>query len=155
MVDFMLKRLDNILEKVERLTIIILFSSLIILMTTNIIQRNLLGQSSQEILEYLPTMVMWISLIGASLAIKEGKHISMELLLRLVPADFKDILHRGAGVFGCLMMLVGLYLSKDFMVGELKIFGTKGYVSSIIPIFFASGAFRYFILSLYPLHQNK
>lgn len=151
----MLKRLDDFLEKVERVLIIALFSALIVLMTVNIIQRNVFGQSSQGILEFLPTMVMWISLIGASLALKEGKHISMELVLRFVPQNGKDILHRLAAVFGCLVMLVGLYLSKDFMVGELKIFGTKGYISSVIPIFFATAAFRYFILILYPLHQNK
>ncbi|WP_141733732.1 TRAP transporter small permease [Oligoflexus tunisiensis] len=151
----MLKRFDDVLEKVERALIIALFSALIVLMTVNIIQRNVLGQSSQEILEYLPTMVMWISLIGASLALKDGKHISMELVLRFVPQNAKDILHRFAAAFGCVVMLVLLYLSKDFMAGELKIFGPKGYISSIIPIFFATAAFRYFILILYPLHQNK
>lgn len=151
----MLKRFDDFLEKVERALIVALFSALIVLMTVNIIQRNIFGQSSQGILEFLPTMVMWISLIGASLALKEGKHISMELVLRFVPQNTKDLLHRLAAAFGCIVMLVGLYLSKDFMVGELKIFGTKGYISSVIPIFFATAAFRYFILILFPLHQNK
>lgn len=151
----MLKKLDDILEKIEKVIIIALFTALLVLMSVNIVQRNLFRQSSQVILENLPTMVMWISLIGASLALKEGKHISMELLLRFVPQHLKDILHRCAAVFGIFMMLIGLYLSRDFMTGELKIFGTKGYVSSVIPIFFATGAFRYFILTLYPLHQNK
>ncbi len=151
----MLKRFDDLLEKVEKVLIIALFSALIILMTVNIIQRNVFGQSSQGILEYLPTLVMWISLIGASLALKEGKHISMEFFLRFVPQNSKDLLHRLAAAFGCLVMLICLYLSRDFMVGELKIFGAQGYVSSVIPIFFATAAFRYFILILYPLHQNK
>lgn len=151
----MLKRIDDFLEKIEKVIIISLFTALILLMTINIVQRNVLGQSSQEILEFLPTMVMWISLIGASLALKEGKHISMELLLRFVPQNTKDLMHRFAAAFGVVVMLIGLYLSKDFMAGELKIFGTKGYVSSVIPIFFATAAFRYFILILYPLHQNK
>ncbi|MCX6128628.1 MAG: TRAP transporter small permease subunit [Proteobacteria bacterium] len=151
----MLKRIDDLLEKIEKFILVILFSALILLMSLNIIQRNVLGQSSQEILEFLPTMVMWIALLGASLALKEGKHISMELLLRFVPMKSKPILHRMAASFGCLVLLIGLFLSKDFMLGELKIFGMKGYVSSIIPIFFAMGAFRYFILILHPLHQNK
>jgi TRAP-type C4-dicarboxylate transport system permease small subunit len=151
----MLKKFDDLLEKVERALLIALFSALIVVMTVNIIQRNIFGQSSQGILEYLPTMVMWISLVGASLALKEGKHISMEFVLRFVPQNSKDILHRLAAAFGCVVMLICLYLSRDFMAGELKIFGAKGYVSSVIPIFFATAAFRYFILILYPLHQNK
>src|SRR6478735_3391942 len=134
----MLKRIDDFLEKIERVLVIGLFTALIVLMTVNIVQRNLLGQSSQEILEFLPTMVMWISLIGASMALKEGKHISMELLLRFAPQRAKDILHRFAALFGCIVMLIGLYLAKDFMAGEMKIFGTKGYVSSVIPAFFAT-----------------
>ncbi len=151
----MLKRFDDFLEKVERVLLIALFSALIVVMTLNIIQRNIFGQSSQGILEYLPAMVMWISLVGASLALKEGKHIGMEFVLRFVPQNSKDILHRLAAAFGCVVMLICLYLSQDFMVGELKIFGAKGYISSVIPIFFATAAFRYFILILYPLHQNK
>lgn len=151
----MLKRIDDFLEKVERVLIIGLFAALIIVMTVNIIQRNVFGQSSREILTYLPTMVMWISLVGASLALKEGKHISMEFVLRFVPQNSKDLLHRLAAAFGCVVMLICLYLSQDFMAGELKIFGARGYLSSVIPIFFATAAFRYFILILYPLHQNK
>jgi C4-dicarboxylate transporter, DctQ subunit len=151
----MLKKLDDFLEKIEKFIIIILFASLLVLMSVNILQRNLLDQSSLLIQESLPIMVMWLSLMGASLALKDGKHISMELLLRFMPQHTKGIMHRLAAAFGCLVMLMGLYLSKTFLASEITIFGVKGYLSIIIPIFFATGAFRFLVLSLYPLHQTK
>ena len=130
--------------------LILLFSMLIILMSTNIIQRNLLGQSSQEILEYLPTLVLWISLLGASLALRQHKHISMELVIRWVSKRYKLPIFRAVGLFGFIVMAIGLYLSVDFMAGELKILGTKGFLSSIIPGFFMVAMYRYLVFVFHP-----
>ncbi len=149
----MLKAVDGFLAKVEKVLLVGLFSALIILMTVNIVQRNLLGQSSQEILEYMPSMVLWISLLGASLALRQQKHICMELVLRFVPARYKPTIHRLSGAFGMVVMIIGLILATDFMAGELKIFGARGYISSIIPGFFVLAIFRYFVWLIHP-EQN-
>lgn len=149
----MLKHIDNWLEKIEKLALVSLFLALIAAMVINIIQRNVFGQSSQLTQELMPIGVLWISLIGASLALKHGKHISMELVLRFVPPDLKRPLLRLSGVFGAVVMAIGFYLALDFMKGELKIFGTRGYLSIIIPVFFALAFFRYVIQIFYP-HAN-
>ncbi len=146
----MLKTLDRMLEKAESGMLVLLFSALIILMTLNIVQRNIFGQSSQLILEFLPTMVMWISLLGASLALRQGKHIRMELLVRFLPPRTQLTLQRFIGAFGACVMGIGFYLSLDFMAGEMKIFGLRGYLSSIIPFFFAISCFRYLLQIFYP-----
>ena len=150
----MLKKIDDLAAGVEQILVILLFTTLIGAMGVNIFQRNVLCQSSTDILEYMPTMVLWISLIGASLGLREGKHIVMELLLRFMPQNIKDVLHRIAAIFGCSIMLIGLYLAKDFMVGEITLFGLRGYISSIIPLFFLMASFRYFVLIFYPTHQH-
>lgn len=146
----MLKILDNWLEKIEKVALVALFSALIIAMAVNIIQRNVFGQSSQLTQELMPMTVLWISLMGASLALRQGKHISMELFLRFVSPSMKVHLLRISGVFGAFVMAVGFYLALDFMKGELKIFGARGYISSIIPIFFATAFFRYVVQIVHP-----
>lgn len=151
----MFRQLDRLLEKLEKGFLVLLFSALIVLMSLNIVQRNIFGQSSQHILEFLPTLVMWISLIGASLALRQGKHIRMELLVRFLPPRVQHFLHRCVGLFGALVMLLGLYLSLDFMAGEMKIFGARGYLSSIIPGFFAVASFRYLLMIFYPSLETE
>ncbi len=151
----MLKRIDHLLETFEKLIIMIAFSILIILMVTNIIQRNVFNQSSQWILEYQPVMVLWISLLGASVALKHAKHISMELVLRFLPSNLKDTCHRVAAFFGCIVMGTGLYLSEAFVRSEFELFGAKGYIALIIPFFFASTCFRYFTQIFYPVHPSN
>lgn len=151
----MFRYLDRLLDKVEKGLLVLLFGALIVLMSLNIVQRNIFGQSSQGILEFLPTLVLWISLVGASLALRQGKHIRMELLVRFLPASSQLFLLRCVGLFGALVMLIGFYLSIDFMSGELKIFGARGYLSSVIPFFFAVASFRYILQIFYPQLETE
>ncbi len=89
------------------------------------------------------------------MALKHGKHISMELVLRFLPEKTKDVLHRLAAFFGVLVMGTGLYLSRDFVKSEFDLFGARGYISLIIPIFFGLTSFRYFTQIFYPVHPSK
>jgi TRAP-type C4-dicarboxylate transport system permease small subunit len=151
----MIKRIDDLLEMFEKLVIMLAFSVLIALMVANIIQRNVFNQSSQWILEYQPVMVLWISMLGASVALKHGKHICMELVLRFLPVRLKDACHRVASFFGFLVMATGLYLSESFVRNEFELFGAKGYIALIIPFFFAATSFRYLVQIIYPVHPSN
>ncbi len=146
----MLKLIDRWLEKFEKTILVGLFLALIASMAINIIQRNVFGQSSQLTQEVMPLMVLWITMVGASLALRQGKHISMELFLRFMKPSMRKTLGRIAAVFGALIMALGFYLSLDFMSGELKIFGTKGYLSLIVPYFFAVAFIGYVIQIFHP-----
>jgi C4-dicarboxylate transporter DctQ subunit len=145
-----LERLDNLLEKIEGFVLVVTFSLLIVLMTINILQRNVFGQSSQMLQEYMPNLVVWISLIGATIGMKHGKHIRMEISLKFLPAAYQKALHRVGGVFGFLIMALGFYISLSFFANELKLFGAIGWASAIIPVFFLIVAFRYALQVLTP-----
>lgn len=150
----MITRIDQWLEKFEKALLIGLFLALMASMAINIIQRNLFGQSSQLTQELMPLMVLWISMVGASLGLRHGKHISMELFLRFVRPSFRKTIARMTAAFGALLMALGFYLSLDFMTGEIKIFGDKGYLSLVIPYFFAVTCFRY-LLQIFNPHTHE
>ena len=151
----MLKLLDQWLEKFEKVMLIALFLALISSMAINIIQRNVFGQSSQLTQEMMPLMVLWITMVGASLALRQGKHISMELFLRFMSPGARKTLGRLGAIFGAAVMALGFYLSLDFMSGEMKIFGNKGYLSLIIPYFFAAAFFGYVLQIFHPrIHEH-
>ena len=146
----MLARIDDLIEKIERALLIAVFSTLILFMTYSIIERNVFGHSSQMVQEHMPTLVAWISLLGASLGLKQGKHIRMELSLRFLPQPIQRVMHRFGGAFAALIMGLGLYLCWNFMSNELKIFGSRGYLSLIFPIFFALATFRFMLQVVRP-----
>ena len=78
----LLAKIDDTLEIIEQAVVIFLFSALVLMITTNIFARNLFGVSYQKILEVSPNIVLWLALIGATLALKKQRHIKLEVLLR-------------------------------------------------------------------------
>ena len=78
----LLAKFDDTLEIIGRTVVIFLFSALVLMITTNIVARNLFGVSYQKILEVSPGIVLWLALIGATLALKRQRHIKLEILLR-------------------------------------------------------------------------
>ncbi|MEJ2474272.1 MAG: TRAP transporter small permease subunit [Desulfobacterales bacterium] len=78
----LLAKIDDTLEIIEQAIIIFLFSALVLMIITNIAARNFFGVSYQKILEISPGIVLWLALIGATLALKKQRHIKLEILLR-------------------------------------------------------------------------
>ncbi len=146
----MLLKLDDFIEKIENVILVVAFSLLILLTGGGFIARKLFAYTSMDILTVQPALLLWLSLIGGSVAIKRGKHIRLELLLRFVPVQFKIWAHRIGGIFGLLVMLVLLYLSRDFVESSIALSGWTGYLTIILPIFFVVAAFRFVVQTFHP-----
>ena len=52
-------KIDDVLETVEKLILVVLFWSLILLIFFNILSRNLFHISFQKIFELSPALVLW------------------------------------------------------------------------------------------------
>ena len=138
-----LEKIDNALAIAERVLIVITFSLLILLVSANIVLRNLFGISFQAILEAAPALVMWLALLGATLAMKRDGHIKLELFLRYFPDGVRRFAKRASSIFG-LLVSGGLgYASFSFVASEIDMFGSWGYVSLIFPVFFVILTFRF------------
>jgi TRAP-type C4-dicarboxylate transport system permease small subunit len=140
-----LQRIDRWLYMAERGTVVGLFMVLIIAVIGNIVSRNLFGVSFPIILEWTPALVLWLSLLGASLALRNGRHIKLELVLRYCPAGWRRSAARVSAVFGAIVMAVLLLVSFDFLRNELALFGAGGITAVIFPLFFGLCLLRYFL----------
>jgi C4-dicarboxylate transporter DctQ subunit len=146
----MLLKLDGYIEKLENVVIVACFCLLILLTGGGFFARKVFSYTSMDILSLQPALLLWLSLIGGSVAIKRGKHIRLELVLRFVPHAAKAWAYRIGGVFGVLVMLVLLWLSRDFVASSIALSGWAGYLTIILPIFFVVAAFRFFLQILHP-----
>lgn len=146
----MLQKLDDAIEKGETFLLAFCLLTLVLLTGLGFIARKLFGYTSMELLDLQPAVVLWISLVGGSLALKHGKHIRLELLLRFAPDHLKTLAHRLGGVFGLAVMLLLLYLSYEFVSSLIALKGWQGYLALMIPIFFVLAAFRYAMQIVYP-----
>jgi len=154
-----LAKIDDVLERIEKAVVVALFASLVLLITFNILARNLFDVSFQKILEFTPALVLWISLLGATLALKKGRHIKLEILLRYTGIKSRLISRIISGLFGMFVMAILFFVSISFVKNEWVIFGIHGATSIVFPLFFALSSFRYMIGSFTvaeePLHDRN
>jgi TRAP-type C4-dicarboxylate transport system permease small subunit len=139
----LIQKIDDGLATVEKCLTVVLYAMLILMIGFNILSRNLFNYASRQVLEMLPVLVLWLALIGSTLAIKQQRHIKIELLLRFCSRRIRFMAHIATGLFGMAVMGILLWVSLDFIKNEVDMFGPWGLVSIIFPLFFSISFFRY------------
>ena len=140
-----INKFDEFLAVFEKSLVVAIFSALILLITFNVISRNLFQVSFQKILEISPSLVLWLALLGSSLSLKNQRHIKLEILLRFFSDKYKTFAIIAGSAFGMTVMGILFVVSIVFVGNEVVIFGKWGLISIIFPMFFAISFFRYFI----------
>ena len=140
-----INKFDEFLAVFEKSLVVAFLSALILLITFNVISRNLFQVSFQKILEISPSLVLWLALLGSSLALRNQRHIKLEILLRFCSDKFKTFAIIAVSAFGMTVMGILFWVSIEFVGNEIVIFGKWGLIAIIFPIFFAISFFRYFI----------
>jgi C4-dicarboxylate transporter DctQ subunit len=132
-----LQRLGSFYERLEE----ILLVSLVILMLSlgflQILFRNLISIGIVWIDPLVRHLVLWIALLGASLATRENRHIAIDLLSgRLSPARYSRI--QGAvQLFSALVCLLLVhpairFVQNDYVAGMTLAFGIPLWFSQMI-----------------------
>jgi TRAP-type C4-dicarboxylate transport system permease small subunit len=151
----LLLRIDRVWAVIEKAVAVTLFAALVLSLFFNILSRSLLGLSFHTILEFTPAMVLWLALLGASLALRQGSHIKIELLLRYLSPPLQAVARRVSAAFGMAVMGLLLIASLEFVGNEIAMFGPAGALSAILPIFFCGSLFRFLISALDPQDRHK
>ena len=89
----MIHRLDRSFALVESGLLIFILSMMILLAFLQVILRNLFSTSFFWGDPLLRHWVLWIGFLGASLAARENRHISIDALYRILPPTWKRIVH--------------------------------------------------------------
>jgi C4-dicarboxylate transporter, DctQ subunit len=82
--------LDRTLEKFECRLIVFLLSLMIILSFGQMISRNIFHQTLVWGDILLRQLVLWTGFLGASLAVRQNKHISIDVFSSFLPTSSKD-----------------------------------------------------------------
>jgi TRAP-type C4-dicarboxylate transport system permease small subunit len=127
---------------------------MVLLAFLQVVLRNLLDQGILWADILLRNLVLWVGFIGASLATREEKHISIDLLTRFLPGKWKNLSRFFMNIFALLICLLLAEAGWTFVMDE-KLYGTKifgevpaWYFQIIIPLGFLLMAFRFCIISL-------
>jgi len=144
-----IKRVDDALALFEKSVIVLCFSMLVFFIVFNILSRNLFHLPSHRIFEAGPNLVLWLALLGASQALKQQRHIRLELVLRYCSSRIRLWAAVAVNLFGALVMAILLVASFEFVKNEITMFGSWGRLSMIFPFFFSVAAFRYLTALLY------
>ncbi len=135
--------LDSWLEKIERFMAVLLYLLLIGMICVTIIARNLLHFSPHRLLELAPTVVLWLALVGATLALKHHRHIKIELLLRLLPEKARLAVMAVANLFAMAICALLAWAAVPFVLNEAALFGRWGWVAVCFPVFFGIAFLRF------------
>jgi C4-dicarboxylate transporter DctQ subunit len=150
-----LRRIDALVAAGERILMVVLFAALVSILVFTIAGRNLFHYSRQELLELSPVLVLWLSLVGGSLALRDGRHIRLEVLLRYAPPRVRMWAAGIVNAFGAIVMAVLFLASFSFVRNEIAIFGSWGWLSIIFPLFFSVCSFRFALLVLEAVLAKK
>lgn len=143
------KKVFLFFDHLERWILVLLISSLAGFAVLQIILRNFFSTGIVWGDDLLRHGVLWLSILGASRATFEKKHIRIDLLPRIMPARFKFITEIMCCFISFLVCLILFWASWKFVQGE-RLAGDIAFASipywcleSIFPIGFALMALRF------------
>ena len=96
--DRLIERLRLGLHLTENGLLVVAVLTMVVLAALQIVLRNLLGVGQIWIEPVLRSLVLWIGLLGAVTASRDGSHIAIDILTRALPARWR----RRMQVLACL-----------------------------------------------------
>lgn len=106
----------KILDKVEKCFLAVLILLTTILLFINVMLRYFFDSAIFWVEETLRYCIVWTTFIGAASCVKEGNHISIDLLGQMLPLKGKRILRIILQICGMIFSAVFLKLSIDFVL---------------------------------------
>lgn len=147
-------RIDNGFSIFERWLLVVLLFSMIAIAFTQVVLRNVFSFGIEWGDVAVRHLVLWVGLIGASIAAKEKRHLSIDIASRLLPQKWSHLLEAFLNlvtVAVCILFLWASILFSKFLyeigTGTLEGF-TALLACLILPLSFFAIASR-FLLRLF------
>jgi TRAP-type C4-dicarboxylate transport system permease small subunit len=159
---------DDTIGRLEKFLVAAMLSVMILLAFLQIVLRNLFSTGiswGDPLVRYL---VLWVGFIGAGLATKEGKHITIEVFSRWFSGTSRRYLQAISCLVSALICCLLTFAGWTFVQNEAQMAGTTfleipvWIPEVIIPITFALMALRYgfralaeFVIIFNPGHSSQ
>ena len=153
-----MRRWIQSLHRLEDGLLVVLLTGMILLAGTQILLRNLFDSGLVWIDPLLRVMVLWLGLVGATVATRHNKQITIDLLTRHFERNSARLVQALVAQVSCWTCLViawfGMdWIRLDYEEGVTAFAGIPAWaVEIIVPLAFALIGLRYLLLSLRSAH---
>jgi len=143
------ERVDAIIDRVGQTLVSILLSVMILIAFLQIVLRNIFATGFTWGDPLVRNLVLWVGFIGAAIATREGKHISIDVVSQLVPSRGKvvieGIIHVSSFIIcGLLTFAAVKFISNEALMGNSTFLGIRAWVPELIlPITFGLMTLRF------------
>lgn len=150
------ERLDGLLAKVEQTLLVCFLALMMVTAFAQIAVRNLFGIGltwSEPLVRYL---VLWVGFLGAALAVREGKHITIEVASLWSSARdsraLRAISHTASAVVCALLAYAAARFVRDeAQLGSRTFLDLPDWVPAlVVPATFAVMTLRFLLRAAHP-----
>jgi TRAP-type C4-dicarboxylate transport system permease small subunit len=155
-----LHRLDNYLATVERAAVVVLLMALLGLGLLQLLLRNLFASGLFWADTLLRHLVLWLGLLGASLATHTRQHLSLDALVHVVPDRYRPwlaVLTHLTAAAVCLLLVQAAwrFVQNEYSAGTALVPGVATWLAvSIIPLELLVMSLRFALRALEILRQS-
>jgi len=156
----LLVRVLAIVTAIENAVLIGLLALMVLMAGAQIVSRNLLDLSLIGVDQLLRLLVLWVALLGAVAASREGRHIRIDVVARWLPPRLQSAAYALTDLFTIAVCLVlawqaGRFVQQEHANGELAFGALPAWVAQLIlPAAFALIALRYGLRLYHHLRQT-
>jgi TRAP-type C4-dicarboxylate transport system permease small subunit len=149
-----LEYINKRIETAETVLLVLVMTVMVLLSFLQVVLRNVFDQGILWGDILLRHLVLWVGFLGASLATREEKHISIDLFTRFLRQRGQHIVRVITNLFASYICYLLASASISFVSDE-KMYGTTlfgdvpaWYFQLIIPIGFILMGFRFLVLAI-------
>jgi TRAP-type C4-dicarboxylate transport system permease small subunit len=143
--------LDRCLANLERAGVVLFLTVLLGLGLLQVIARNVLASGLFWADELMQHMVLWLGFLGASLATRAHRHLSIDVLSHFLPVRWQlwlGLLVNTAALGLCALLVQAAWglVHSEYTAGTMLSFGVPSWLAqSIIPLGFGAIALRFIV----------
>ena len=154
------ERVDTIIDRVEEGLISILLSLMILIAFLQIVLRNIFATGLFWADPFVRNLVLWVGFVGAAIATRAGRHITIDIIPQWVPPLGKAIIGLitqlfSAVICGLLTFAAFKFVRNEALMGSVTFLGIPAWVPQIImPITFGIMSLQFLFHSLQTLSKT-
>lgn len=131
--------LDAAIIAATKALVIVIGLAFVVLVSTEVVSRFLLGQSISMVNGTARFLLVWFFMIGASLALRQGGHVALDILGKMLPPVPRTVVYYLAQVFTMAFFLQLLWsgylaLNGSFSQVEGSLGVSMAWVMSAFPV---------------------
>lgn len=153
------ERVDEAIGQVEQALLVLFLGFMLVIAFLQIVLRNFFSTGLDWGDSLVRNLVLWVGFIGATLATKEEKHITIDLVSRWLPVFGKNVVALITHVFAFFVCCGLAYAALKFIRNELQM-GTKTFLDlpvwvpeTILPLTFILMTVRFGLRSFKDLSE--